>query len=376
MKTIELKKHSLQCHTFTQHFFQKTLQLCAVIILYSLNSQPLHADENGRIFLEVDHPQAMLYLNGEKKGKLNIEGQIELSLIAGNYHLFIEHPIKNSVYSYQAKRIVTILPADSLELKLELKRALSPAWEEHFQVLLKHNKKTSQDYPVLNRLTMLDIPTGEFMMGSSDVMFAKPAHRVRVPAFKLSKNEMTFKIYDQFVQQTGYDIPEDAWGRGNQPVTNVSWYDAQLFIQWLNSVTKPSKPYRLPTEAEWEYATRAGTQTKYWWGDEVGQNRANCSGCFGGWSRRTRPVGTYSANPFGLYDTSGNVFEWVQDCWNSHYNGAPNNGSPWLSGYCKYRVIRGGSWFFNEREILSASRTWNTPTKRDSTIGFRLAQDK
>ena len=231
------------------------------------------------------------------------------------------------------------------------------------------------NHPMLNHIEMLEIPSGEFMMGSHDVMFAKPVHQVRVAAFKLSKNEITYELYDLFVQQTGYDIPMDSWGRGDQPVTNVSWYDAQLFIKWLNNITTPEKPYRLPTEAEWEYAARAGTQTPYWWGNHKGRNRANCSDCANPWYRQTVPVGSFAANPFGLNDTSGNVYEWTQDCWSSHFEQAPQDGSASLSGYCKYRVIRGGCWYFNHEEIASASRTWNTATKRDSTIGFRLAQD-
>ena len=236
-------------------------------------------------------------------------------------------------------------------------------------------EKAKQHHPLLNRIQMLEIPSGEFMMGSHDVMFAKPVHPVRVAAFKLAKNEITYELYDLFVLQTGYDIPVDSWGRGHQPVTNVSWYDVQLFIKWLNSAAMPEKPYRLPTEAEWEYAARAGTQTAYWWGSHKGYNRANCSDCANPWYRQTVPVGTFAANLFGLNDTSGNVYEWTQDCWNSHFEQAPQDGSARLSDYCKYRVIRGGCWYFDHKEMTSASRTWNTATKRDSTIGFRLAQD-
>lgn len=322
----------------------------------------------------MDKPYAVLYLNGENKTTFGIDGQAQLLLAQGSYTIFIEQPINNSVYSYQASRTITVNSGDTLTLEITLQKALSPAWKHHFKALLARNKNHKQ-HPAFNSLEMINIPAGEFIMGSQDIMFAKPAHPVTISAFRLSKNEITYELYDVFVQQTGYDIPTDSWGRGNQPVTNVSWHDVQLFIQWLNSVTAAEKPYRLPTEAEWEYAARAGTRTVYWWGDHKGRNKANCSDCGNPWYRQIVPAGSFSANPYGLNDTSGNVYEWVQDCWNSHYQQAPQDGSAWLSGYCKYRVIRGGCWYFNQREITSASRTWNTATKRDDTIGFRLAQD-
>jgi len=360
---------------FKYHLPQLSVQFFSMILLLCLNCQQSIASDKGKVNLVVNKPDARIYLNGENKGHLDLYGRAQLHLSSGNYKLFIEQAINNSVYSYQASRKVMIKPGDSLVLNIELQKALSPAWEYHFQTILSNNKNNTQYLTAINNLEMLEIPAGEFVMGSHDVMFAKPAHSVRVPDFKLSKNEITYELYDLFVEQTGYDIPMDSWGRGKQPVTNVSWYDTQLFIKWLNSITTPAKPYRLPTEAEWEYAARAGTQTAYWWGSHKGRNRSNCSDCISPWYRQTAPVGSYSPNPFGLNDTSGNVYEWVQDCWNSHFEQAPQNGSAWLSGYCKYRVIRGGCWYFNHQEITSASRTWNTATKRDSTIGFRLAQD-
>ena len=233
----------------------------------------------------------------------------------------------------------------------------------------------NMNHRVFNLLKMQEIPAGHFIMGSHKMIFSKPAHSVNIPAFKLSKNEVTYELYDLFVTQTGHDRPMDSWGRGNQPVTNVSWYDAQLFIKWLNRVTTPEKHYRLPTEAEWEYAARAGTQSIYWWGNNMEHNRANCSDCASPWYRQTAPAGSFRPNSFGLNDTSGNVYEWVQDCWHDSFERVSQNSSARIYGDCKYRVIRGGCWYFNHQEIASASRTWNTATKRDSTIGFRIAQD-
>lgn len=357
------------------HLFHKTVQIFSVIVLLCLGCQQTIASEKGKITFVVDKANARLFLNGKNKGVLSLDNQTQLQLPVGYYNIFIEKPIPDSVYSYHAGRIALLKPGDSLILDLVLQKALSPSWEQYFQTILINNTITKRHHPISNYIEMLEIPSGEFMMGSDDIMFAKPVHQVRVPAFKLAKNEITYELYDLFVQQTGYDIPIDSWGRGNQPVTNVSWYDAQLFIKWLNSVTVSEKPYRLPTEAEWEYAARAGTQTAYWWGNHKGHNRANCSDCENPWYQQTVPAGTFAANFFGLNDTSGNVYEWTQDCWLSHFEQAPQDGSARLSGYCKFHVIRGGCWYFNHKEITSASRTWNTATKRDSTTGFRLAQD-
>ena len=331
--------------------------------------------EKGILDILTDREGAVVYINGEREGMTDPDGLFHIALPQGRYHLFIEQKIRGSVYSYQGLRQIVIRPGQRLGLKMALKKKLNPIWKMDFERILANNRKNPPQISELNHLKMIAIPAGEFMMGSNEVMFAKPAHRVKVPAFKIAQNEMTFALYDRFVQQTGYDIPEDDWGRGRQPLTDVSWYDAKVFLQWLNSVTAPEKPYRLPTEAEWEYAARAGTQSSYWWGEGNARNRANCSDCGNPWYRRTVPAGTFAANPFGLNDTSGNVYEWVQDCWNSHYERAPQDGSAWLNGYCQYRVIRGGCWYFNQKDIRSASRTWNTPTKRDSTIGFRVAQD-
>ena len=153
---------------------------------------------------------------------------------------------------------------------------------------------------------MVWIPAGSFRMGDiqgggdSD---EKPVHRVSVGKFAMGKFEVTFAEYDKFAQATGRKKPNDrGWGRGNRPVINVSWNDATAYAKWLSNQT--GKTYRLPTEAEWEYAARAGTETKYWWGNDLGKNRAACDGCGSQWdNKQTAPVGSFSANKFGLYDT-------------------------------------------------------------------------
>ena len=149
----------------------------------------------------------------------------------------------------------------------------------------------------------------------------------------------------------------------------------QLFLAWLNDRTGGG--YRLPSEAEWEYAVRAGSTTKYSWGDAIGSNRANCAGCGSRWdSQQTAPVGSFPANAWGLHDMHGNVQKWVADCWNDSYEGAPTDGSAWMDGDCSLRVVRGGSWFNAPWYLRSALRNWFPRASRLGDLGFRLAQDE
>ena len=241
---------------------------------------------------------------------------------------------------------------------------------------------------------MGSIPAGKFRMGDrrgNDN--EKPTRRVTVPAFKLSKHEVTFAQWDACVEDGGCNgySPHDgvyadddgsgkpyygeSWGRGDRAVVNVSWDDAQSFIDWLND--KTSGNYRLPTEAEWEYAARAGSKTKYSWGDDIGSNRANCDGCGSRWGgRQTALVGSFPANAWGLHDMHGNVEEWVQDCWNDSYKGAPTDGSAWTSGDCHQRVMRNGAWNARSTNVRSTSRHSHVRSNRVSDQGFRLAQDE
>ena len=226
---------------------------------------------------------------------------------------------------------------------------------------------------------MVYIPAGSFRMGDiqgggdSD---EKPVHRVSVQAFLMSVTEVTFAQWDACVAAGGCSRkPDDGdWGRGSRPVINVSWKDiTEQYIPWLNK--KTGTQYRLPTEAEWEYATRAGSETKYSWGNGIGNNKANCDGCGSRWDdSQTAPVGSFAANAFGLYDMHGNVWEWTQDCWNGSYQGAPSDGTAWLSGNCDWRVLRGGSWLSNPNYLRSAYRFYKNAVIRYDIFGFRLAR--
>ena len=181
--------------------------------------------------------------------------------------------------------------------------------------------------------------------------------RWMLPLFALGVYEVTFEDYDRFVQATGHRRPTDrGWGRGGRPVIDVSWEDAEAYVAWLSRETGES--YRLPSESEWEYAARAGTTTRYSWGQDIGRNRAHCPGCGSRWDDyRTAPAGSFAANGWGLHDMHGNVHEWVADCWHENYARAPRDGTAWTSGgNCGRRVLRGGSWFYFPVFLRSAHR--------------------
>ena len=226
---------------------------------------------------------------------------------------------------------------------------------------------------------MVSIPAGSFSMGcgapdTACLAAEQPVHTVKVNGFRLSKFEITFDQYDAFATATGRARPDDkGWGRGNRPVMNVNWDDASAFVGWLAAQT--GEPYRLPTEAEWEYAARAGSSTVYLWGNEIGFGLANCTGCGSNFDGdRTSPVGTFAANGFGLHDMHGNVWEWVQDCWQEGYAGAPSDGAARLGGNCSSRVLRGGSWLNNPSYLRVAYRNWLSANLRDVNTGFRVAR--
>jgi hypothetical protein len=225
---------------------------------------------------------------------------------------------------------------------------------------------------------------GAFAMGSTGEteMFRqeRPRHDVRMQRpFAIGSHEVTFEQYDAYCRGQQTACPSDeGWGRDTRPVINVSWEETQAYLDWLRELTQ--KSFRLPTEAEWEYAARAGTDTLYWWGDDLSPGRANCVACGRpdqelGEAGKTMPVGAFPANRFGLYDTVGNVWEWVEDCWNGSYAGAPNDGSAWTEGRCSKRVLRGGSFKSPALSLRSAERRSAHTTSRLDDVGFRLAQD-
>jgi formylglycine-generating enzyme required for sulfatase activity len=226
---------------------------------------------------------------------------------------------------------------------------------------------------------MIVVPAGSFTMGGPTAE-QQPQHPVTIAKpFAVAIYETTFADWDACVTGGGCNgyKPNDLSGRGQQPVIDVSWEDAQQYVAWLSEVT--GKTYRLLSEAEYEYAARAGTTTTYPWGDDIklnGQAMANCDGCGSKWDNRlTAPVGSFPPNKFGLYDMVGNVWEWTEDCVHNAYNGAPADGSAWIArGACGRRVLRGGSWDLPLDTLRSAYRGSNSSTARLMAFGFRVGR--
>ena len=228
---------------------------------------------------------------------------------------------------------------------------------------------------------MVVVPSGSFTMGSlsseRDRDDEGPRHVVRIGyRFAVGVYEVTFSEWDACANAGGCGgyVPDDeGWGRGDRPVINVSWKDVQSYVRWLSG--KTGHNYGLLSEAEWEYVARAGTETAYSWGDNIGRNRANCDGCGSRWdNEQTAPVGAFYANAWGVHDMHGNVWEWVEDCYTDSYVGAPTDGSAWASEACGARVLRGGSWVSIPRVLRSANRNWVTSGNRVSDYGFRVAR--
>jgi formylglycine-generating enzyme required for sulfatase activity len=229
---------------------------------------------------------------------------------------------------------------------------------------------------------MVRIPGGCFQMGSPE---SEPErydderqHRVCVDGFMIGRYAVTFAEYDAFAEATGGEKPHDrGWGRGRRPVINVSWDDATAYAQWLSEQT--GQEYRLPTEAEWEYAARAGSTTAFWWGDTIHTDQANYNGQFayndgptGEYRGQTVPVGQFEANAFGLYDVHGNVWEWTCSNYDRDYAGGEAScAEPGSEGG---RVLRGGSWVNDPWRLRSAGRFIYGPAYRLGNAGFRLAR--
>ena len=225
--------------------------------------------------------------------------------------------------------------------------------------------------PVMRRVT-----GGGFTMGvRNGDRSAAPAHRVTLRAFAIGQFPVTVAEWRACIADGGCSgMPRMAHAADRMPVHNVSWDDAQHYVAWLSR--KTGRKYRLPSEAEWEYAARGGTETQYWWGDEPGVALANCSDCGGRQDRLSPlPVGSFKPNPFGLYDVAGGVAEWVADCWHPDYAGAPVDGSAWERKGCQSRVLRGGSFRNDHSNVASASRNFYDASVRYPDNGFRVAED-
>jgi len=242
--------------------------------------------------------------------------------------------------------------------------------------------KPELSWTILNDISfgpvMIKLGGGSYAMGSNRSQVSSnqwPAHEVRIKAFAISQTEVTFEDYDRFAQATGRKLPKDeGWGRGKRPVVNVSWNDAVAYTEWLSERT--GKKYRLPTEAEWEYAISSGSDSSYWWGYGMEEGRSNCFDCGSEWDRTsTAPVASFRPNNFGLYDMAGNVREWVFDCYHPNYSGAPLDGSAWIERGCSERVVRGGAYNKISDSMRSIWRGHLKPDLRFTYTGFRVVRE-
>lgn len=223
---------------------------------------------------------------------------------------------------------------------------------------------------------LVALPAGTFTMGSnSSDPSEKPAHQVAISApFAIGKFEVTVQQWNACVTANGCQkVAQANNANPSAPVRDVSWDDAQQYVKWLSMLS--GEAYRLPTEAEWEYAARGGTATSYWWGDKMVTGKANCKECGQPWSDKApASAGSFVPNGFGLYDTSGSVWEWVADCWHNNFKDAPADGRAWDEPGCRVRVIRGGSWRDGASYMVASTRFKYDASVRQPQNGFRVAR--
>lgn len=225
---------------------------------------------------------------------------------------------------------------------------------------------------------MIALPAGKFTMGSQSSSAAfdeRPPRDVTLPSFAMSVHEITIEQYRQFAKSTGRIVNKrNTLEASKHPIVFVSWNDAVAYAQWLSAQT--GERYRIPSESEWEYASRAGTTTSYWWGRYLGSDNAHCFACETGLDpRQPTRIGRFNANPFGLFDTSGNVQEWVYDCYSKDYAGAPTDGSVSAGGDCSVRVVRGGSYSSGPKALRSAARDKFRFDAGNDGIGIRVVRE-
>jgi len=246
-----------------------------------------------------------------------------------------------------------------------------PAADREFRDALKDGTPGPQ---------MAWLPAGSFEMGSpGSSRFAdeRPRHTVKVKRFAIGKFEVTFAEYEKFAAATGRAMPDNLYlDKATHPVFFVTWDDAFYYTQWLSEQT--GKSYKLPSEAQWEYAAGAGETSPFWWGFQEEPNRAHCSlGCDSGFDpRKPTKVGSFPANPFGIHDATGNVAEWVRDCWHDNYTGAPADATVWEGGDCAYRVARGGAFSSPAQSIRHAKRDRYKSDQTYDHIGFRVIREE
>ena len=264
---------------------------------------------------------------------------------------------------------------------LAIRKEINSTKAEREKVLTQYNKdKQFKRYCENTRLRqpeMVKLPQGRFLMGniqSNGNSDEQPVHLVDIASFSIGRYEITFKEYDSYAKAVGKKLPDDSnWERANHPVINVSWHDAIAYANCLSLQT--GQKYRLPTEAEWEYAARAGMNTQYSWGNKKSYNKANCSECSSSATNKTMPVTSFKPNAFGLYNMQGNVSEWTCSEADNKYKGKeqqcikkPNNK--------QFIIVRSGSWKSPAKEIRTSTRAKALPNERNNTLGFRLVRTR
>ncbi|MCP4187261.1 MAG: SUMF1/EgtB/PvdO family nonheme iron enzyme [Gammaproteobacteria bacterium] len=229
-----------------------------------------------------------------------------------------------------------------------------------------------------NGPTMIRVPGGTYRMGGASGIVAAdevPRHEVTIKPFMVSVYEVTYAEYDKFARANKRKSPKSSgWDRKTHPVAELSWDDALAYTKWLSKQT--GKNYRLLSEAEWEYVARAGSRMSYWWGASAGVNNAHCFDCKSDFNTsKPARVGTYKPNAFGLYDTAGNLFEWVHDCYHNNYTDAPTDGSVWEGGDCNYRIVRGGAFRSPASSMRVENREKFKSGRGQYNVGIRVARD-
>ncbi|WP_237064752.1 bifunctional serine/threonine-protein kinase/formylglycine-generating enzyme family protein [Microbulbifer guangxiensis] len=286
-----------------------------------------------------------------------------MALEPGSYDVEVSKP------GYRTVRRWISLKDNDLTMQVKLKRGYPPG------STLRSPLASGGDGP-----EMVVVKAGTFRMGNSRHPFTSPIQRIRIAEpFAISAHEITFDEYDRYADATGAALPGDGgWGRGDRPVINVTWEDARAYARWLSRET--GKRYRLPSEAEWEYAARAGSSRPFWWGVKDASGKANCRrGCasefVGLFRARSAPVGHYPANAFGLHDTAGNVAEWVEDCYVGDHSRARRDGSPVRLSNCDLRVVKGGSMRDPLGNIGSDYRQGIGQKSLSTEVGFRVLME-
>ena len=345
----------------------RSLRSLAILLLAMVGiTHPSTGHASGVIDLVVTTPGSQLFLNGVQYGSLPAAEGIRRELVvpAGPYRIELRLASRNAFYQLRSQ--LDIVVEDGLATPARL-TAPKP------EILPDAQERVAGTVAGLVG-GMVEIPPGTFQMGTEDVGAVSesevPRHLVHIAQpFRLGRTEVTFDQWDACIADDGCTtVPQDeGMGRGLQPVRNVSWNDTQQFVAWMSLRT--GRRFRLPSEAEWEYAAR-GRDAPDSAGAEIVQLRRFA------WFDTDSPhvVGTRQANSFGLHDMQGNVAEWVQDCWQNNFQGAPDDGRAWLAGRCRARVVKGGDWNDLAWYLRPAQRSGVTQRNSYNYIGFRVVE--